>query len=268
MPFLFLGAACLVMAAVFRWSDPAPGNTLPLWILLVVIGIVAIVGGLVGALVRGDEEEAPAPRPRLPRPAPEARASRAPEPRPRTTPPPPVRAPTPAPPVVARPSPREAIPWETSPPLFDSDFLGARAVPRPPAPGTMSSADSPPPSVGRPFPPSPLARPLFETEPTGRDEVMRSLEELSQYLQSPRPVRRSEIVPEPPTPPAEQICAGCETGIARDDAAGSCRSCGLALCSPCWETSEKVANPGLCPTCALLDEPAGRARPAGPRSAL
>lgn len=58
---LLFAGACLVFVAILIWGLPTHigSHSFPLWVMFFVAGIVAVGGGLLAALVPGDEEEKP-----------------------------------------------------------------------------------------------------------------------------------------------------------------------------------------------------------------
>ncbi len=243
MPFLFFGVVCLVLSVWMYATNPVRNDPIPIWILLVGIGMIALVGGLVGALLAADEEEVPEPAPRrdvAPTPAPEEYPDPAPERRwepraprfaaSRPGPPAPRVARSPARPVGAAPEPEPTVPMPAA-------AVGAAG---------FSEATGP-----LPFLPG--------TGAAGRDETLESLDELSSFLQAPRPVRPSPraaaptSIP-PPNGATAKGCAGCDGHLPSGGAAALCRGCGLPLCADCAGAAESAGHGALCPTCTTLEE--------------
>ncbi len=269
VPFLFFGVAFLILAIWLYAIKTAPVGGLPIWILFAGIGIIALVGGLVGALTQGEEEEPAAPPRRVSSPRvviEEVAARRA----AMAETPPPARSvgPVLTPAAAAVPAPRRIATSPAYPtPAPASPAPSARPMPvaSPSWEGSTQRA---------PFHPLPAHREpdpaIVEGAPTRRnlpvDDVLQSLDELSSYLAMPRPteatVMASASLEPPPPPNPSRSCAGCENGIALAEEAAPCRGCGLSLCTTCAAGATQEGHQGVCPTCAVLDEVAAGARAA------
>lgn len=229
LPFIFFGAVCLILAVVLYSANPVPGNPIPLWSLLVAIGVIALVGGLIGALVRGDptpsrpswvrkRDVVPPPFASPPRPGRAAfnRAELRPVPVAR-------RDPRPSPPRVG---PGQLPPAETFPLPNLAPLAPTRVAP---SPGPVA------------------VPPVAEIGPA--DDVLRSIDEISSAI---RRGRRAPKLAGGAVPPA-RTCGNCESSVPATEPERACRTCGTALCANCADTAAREGAVGLCPTCALLE---------------
>lgn len=273
-PFLFLGGGCLAVAVWSYIANPAPGDPIPLWTLLAAVGVIAIAGGLLGAIVP-EREEAPSLPSRAQRPAYR-------------------RLPVGLEPRTVRPGAPFRPPASAAPPpapgggalLFDSegsDFLGARAD----EPERTTPARPRAPPVERPSTPvfsrpEPRARPLAAPGPdpavavfpastehrrtaapalaspiangSVEDEVLQSLNELSSLLASGSyrsvPDRSGAAAQE--EVPELAICSGCEGALGPSAASTRCASCRGPLCDQCADPGSRDDHPVRCPTCEII----------------
>jgi hypothetical protein len=232
LPFLFFGGVCVLLAIWLEVANPVPGNPLPLWTLLLGIGIASLGGGLIAPLFPSETASRPARRPMR-----EAYPTLGSEEEGELE-------------VPSRGGETagllEVDPLTTAPPVREV------ALPRRAAlAATAEDPLEPPPSVG-PEGPTRRGGSLREAPSDARaaaDEVLRNIEELTRIVhRSPRSDRTTDS----PDHPLLLQCGDCDGPIGPGESATSCRECGRALCASCAEQSLRGDPAGLCTTCSLL----------------
>ncbi|MCI4363457.1 MAG: hypothetical protein L3K13_04040 [Thermoplasmata archaeon] len=228
-PFLLIGVLSLTLGVLLfaRAIRLFPGSPLPVWVLFLGIGIIALAGAAFGAIT--PEEAAPAPRTR--------RSGSA-------------AAPAPIPPATAPEtaedtqlddlSTAEGDPWdEEREPLVPSDLAAQAAIFSLPVPRPVRPYDG---DLG------PDGLPLDAPEQETGD-VLAQLEQLTSLL---RPVRTYR--PASGGTALVRYCIGCERRLPEEEDLHSCTACHGALCKDCASAATRSGLGGLCPTCATLEE--------------
>jgi hypothetical protein len=251
LPFILFGVVCIGLS-IWLWDvSPAPGSVLPLWILLLGIGMIALLGGIL-AMVLG--ENAPEVRSSRTRTSGSRTPSARGPVRPRAVAPasPPEPA-APIPPAYRPPEPSYDD-WPVRRPLFD---LGALRM------ETEDLAEIP---TDRPASPEESIDPLLRLrrtpsaapirEPDVReagDEVLRSIDDLSVYVRGDDRPRRT-AAPSSSSPTRDSWrCGNCEKGFPGTELDHPCRTCGASLCRMCFERSTQDGQSSLCSVCTLLE---------------
>jgi hypothetical protein len=229
VPFVFFGLLCVAIAVWLFEANPAPGNPLPIWTLLLGIGVVAIAGGIVAVFLPGEQE--PTPRPNPPRPMAEPRRLR---PRPTILPDEPVEPTSPSSALFAMPLRERTAPASAPPP---EPFLRSRSAPAGAYDGWLGGERS-----------------ATEAPPDAPDEVIASLTELSGLVRGPRSGAT-------PAGGSVRLCSGCESPLPEGVPIDRCHECGGEVCGQCLDRAAAAGHAGLCPTCASLSEPLGRRAP-------
>lgn len=283
-PLIFFGAGCVASAVfvVLSRSHTTIGR-IPLWVPFLVLGIIALGGGILSVFAMPDESESPPAaeervvRPTPPGPVPHGR------PRPAThvSPPSTLRPPAPMPVkqvIPVRPLPQPPVESEPEP---EPEKAPARAVPR-----QMRTRPEPPLSLddteallqeidrisadlhsGRGAPSPEAAR-----SPPAMPRVARSPPQpVSSSVEDRRPraaIPLAELAA-PPRPRRVDHCVGCGSAILHTGAPIRCQICHEPMCADCRDRSLAEGKPNLCPLCSLLDSvhsgPSVSSRSAGPR---
>ncbi|MCI4345266.1 MAG: hypothetical protein L3K07_00705 [Thermoplasmata archaeon] len=228
-PLLLVGVLSLVLGILLyvRAIRLFPSSPLPVWVLFLGIGIIALAGAAIGAIT--PEEEPPVPRTKRTAPVPVAPR----EPAPRA-----------AAPVDETElddlDALEADPWdEEHEPLVPIDLSAQAAIFSLPVPRPVT------PYSGQLGPDGlPLDPPEQET-----GEVLAQLEQLTSLL---RPVRTYR--PSSGGTAIVRYCIGCERRLPEEEELQSCTACHAALCKDCASASVRSGVGGKCPTCATLEE--------------
>jgi hypothetical protein len=246
LPFLVFGAVCLLIGVWLYVANPVPGNPLPLWILLVGMGLISVAGGVLGALVAPEAPRTPVSRWRMVLPSTPLAVPPAPVERDL----PPARASRPVSSAASRVAPRPTRVYDDE---EDDAVEEPPRVPRAPV-GVRGARLSAPP---RATTPEADDEPPARAPPRG-DDVTRDLEDLETVV---RGTRRANASSAPP--PAnvedtigERVCHGCDRKLAPGVRSGECQSCGRTLCADCQASANHDGHPGLCPICGLLDQAA------------
>lgn len=264
VPFFFFGAACLALGLWASAANPDPGNPLQLWVLLDMVGALALGGALVGALLPPDPEPETA-RPDVEGRRPGRNGRDWPRGGPNAN-----RTAVPDLPVgrgaMAEPEPMpEGYPFQRRGP--DPAYDGRAGIPEAepvasrlcdlsaenrfrPLFGTGVPWTQPRDLTMAAFHSGPKAETATETEDVGAPEdILRSLDEISEKM-------RREPVSSPAGKGKRGVrrpnCAGCDAPVPPDEAVHQCTTCSRPICPACSAESTDVGRTSLCPTCAVL----------------
>jgi hypothetical protein len=280
LPLFFLAAAALIVGAVLASIAGGHSTRLPLWLLSLAIGTVALGGGVTG-LISGDFRTPDARRNPIPPGGyvivPVEEWER--EARPEVPEVPEVTDPQPwieeSPDAFVAPNPPPTPPV-AAPRSVPSDRGGVRAAVRPPPTAVASGplpeppATRPPPAPARGIRPTPpVAVPPAPGGPTpapARAEATDRPTAIPAKLAAPPNEILSDLLaelereaverlkqPRVEAPAAKPTMVVCVTCLGRIDPAGektACKSCGLPLCPRCYHLGEKVTSVAhLCRFC-------------------
>lgn len=257
-PLVFFGACCISLGLYFGLTGVSPfASRVPFWLFLLLMGGVAVGGGLLSSQIPDEVEEA------VPEPVPEAEArsssgnlplehwaNRGEEPLEHwaTQAAQPMEADAMAPPAPVwrvRPSPaRPSSADEVEEVLSSLDEMAP--------PGTLESSE-------------PLAPAAFDARPGRRtapvdveegvegpiDELMMQLERTESVLAapaSPRPGRMAKVGPLPVS------CGGCRRALEPGEVRAECATCRAPLCAACTAGALRHEEKSYCPNCAWLEE--------------
>jgi hypothetical protein len=230
-PFLLVGILSITLGVLLyvRAIRLFPSSPLPVWVLFLGIGIIALAGAAIGAITPEEERARPSPRPS------------------RTVSAKPVPPPIPAPVAAAAPAPdlgeeelAEGDPWdEELEPLLPADPAALAAIFSLPVPKPVTpyAGDLGPDGL-------PLDPPERET-----GDVLAQLEQLTTLL---RPVRTYR--PAAGGTAFVRYCIGCERRLPEEGELRTCSACHGALCPDCASAALRSGVGGKCPTCATLED--------------
>lgn len=284
-PLIFFGAGLTFVGVYVRLLEPTSAvGHIPLWLPFLILGVVALGGGILSVFARPSEPARPSASPGTspdPGPSRESSVVRGPphryhrRGRPSESLPPGRYPPTPP----AAPQPRGTEPADRGPVTLGGRDAGDRAPARRIAPdeptlllGELASieADLRPRGVAK----LATSRGLVAEDPARRlatragDPADRSRDPTAAPSRPSPPQRRDLVAGDTPGTPA--VCTGCGSRIAGPTASVRCLVCDRPLCPACADGSERDGAPGLCPFCAVLDalpdavqSGGGRAAPAG-----
>lgn len=244
LPFFGFGVGLMAVALWLHFANLVPTSPF-LWWLLLGVGGIGLLGGFVGAIAAPADAPSPPedpPRPELPAWEPEIReeAPALREPRPR------VRPQAPLPRVREAPIASDPLPWADRSPSA--------------APASRASETPLPGPAIAPGPAPPAGRPVWDEgpRPGSEDEVLRSIDELSNLLRSERHGAGPRAPTERPSGrPTGRSCVGCEIHLLPDEIAVECAGCGMPMCATCREEAGQDGRPDRCPTCSVLSEGEG-----------